>query len=191
MASTDARADEANDSVVKTPRTVYVPYDPDDPEVPRADDRVFLPLDIYLELRRLAHPEEDPDVLARGKAVSILGATHRLRIGKEEATGTLVLSLTKRGTGLSLVPLPFGGLAVSHATLDGEPQPLLLEAGQYHVPLEEEGDHLLEIEFRAPVVRHANGRRVAFERPALRRHPPRRACRRLRRRARGGRRRRA
>ena len=38
--------------------------------------------------------EEDPDVLARGKAVSILGATHRLRIGKEEATGVLVLSWT-------------------------------------------------------------------------------------------------
>ena len=131
------------------------------------------------------HPEEDPDVLAKGRAVSMLGATHRLRIGKEEADGHDRARLCEARRG----PLPRPAddrrprRRARHARR-GAAAACSSRTASTTCRCVDEGDHLLEIEFRAPVVRHANGRRVAFRHPAVRRHAVLDvACRRLRRRA--------
>jgi hypothetical protein len=163
-----ARADEPRPPLpkVKKPRRIYVPYDPADPTGMKTDDRIFLPLDTYLELYKAAHPESDPEVVSLGRMVTLLQADYSLEVASGPqplARGTARFRFAKRGRGTMLVRWPLGGLAVSEATLDGKAVRLLLDRGVYHVAITKPGDHLLELGFRAPVLAGPDGRSLGLD----------------------------
>ncbi|MDJ0523204.1 MAG: hypothetical protein QNJ90_14130 [Planctomycetota bacterium] len=162
-----ARADEPRPPLpkVKEPKKVYVPYDPADPTKARPSDRVFLPLETYLELFKAAHPEKDPELVELGRMVTLLDARYDVRLGRgpaDMAEGTITFRFAKRGQGTVLVRWPLGGLAVTKATLDGKPVRLLLDKGVYRTAVTAEGDHTLELDVRVPIVKRPDGRSFAY-----------------------------
>ncbi len=166
--ASSAQADEPRPPVpnVKQPKKLYVPYDPADPSKARPTDRVFLPLDTYLELFKAAHPEKDPELVKLGRMVTIVEAAYKVDVsrGNEDmATGTATWKFAKRGQGQLLVRWPLGGLAVTRATLDGTPVRLLLDRGVYRIAVAKEGDHTLKLDFRVPVVARPDGRYFSFD----------------------------
>jgi len=168
--ATPAHADEPRPPVpnVKTPRKVFVPYDPAKASDVKPSDRVFLPLDTYLRLFKAAHPELDPELVKLGRMVTIVEAAYRVdvvRDGGDMASGSARWRFAKRGRGMLLVAWPVAGLAVTEATLDGEPVRLLLDKGVYRIAVSEPGDHRLELRFKVPVVAQPDGRHFSFQVP--------------------------
>ncbi len=167
--ASSARADEVAETPAPAspaaPERVYVPYDPADATVPRGEDRVFLPMDTYLALRRLARPDEDPDVVALGRVVALVGARHAVRFEGRNARVTSELTFVKRGDGVVLAALAFRGLAIQRAMLDGAAVPLVMKEGVHHVPLVDAGDHTLVLDWVAPVEVAPDRKRLAFSVP--------------------------
>ncbi|MDJ0976850.1 MAG: hypothetical protein QNJ98_20510, partial [Planctomycetota bacterium] len=163
-----AHADEPRPTPPKVEKDgpIYVPYDPADAADIETHDKVFLPLDTYLELYKAAHPEADPELVALGRYVTLLDATYELAVERGDAEGRVRYAFAKRGEGLELVGLPIGGMAITEATLDGEPVRLLLDRGLYRLPLEGAGRHTLELRVHVPVVRQGDRRRLGFQVPA-------------------------
>lgn len=129
------------------------------------DARVFVPLEVWRELERRAHPERDPELAADDRFASLVEARYRVEVGPRTASGTARLVLSQRGRGVVLVAVPMPGLAVRSASLDGRPVPLLLDGDAYRVPLDAEGDHVLELRFDTPVVVGPDGRAFHFAAP--------------------------
>ncbi len=127
--------------------------------MPRADDRVFLPLDTWLRLRGSnGVPEE--------RGVALLDVRHRLRVQGDEAEVTTTFRVSKRGSGMSRFAIPLGGSGVREARLDGEPVPLLTEGPSPEVVLKKAGDHEIVLVYRVPVDVSREARVVAWQAPA-------------------------
>ncbi len=138
------------------PGTVIAPHDPARGVGLAPDDRVFVPLATWLDLQKKAHPERDPELVALGRVVTLVDATYRVNVGATDAKGTARLVFAQRGKGQMLVPVPLAGLAITEARLDGVPVRLVLDNSDaripYRVPLDREGDHVLEVSFQTPLV---------------------------------------
>ena len=147
------------------PPTVYVPFDPNDPSVPRADDRVFLPLEAWQRLVRLARPNEDPEVALQGRTGAATAVAHALVVKDGAAEGVTTIDLEKRGPGALWLALPLTGVAVTASSLDGEPVELALEGGMPNVAIEAQGAHHLEIRYRVPLVPTRDGVTLAWRVP--------------------------
>jgi hypothetical protein len=167
-----AHADEAEDAAASSPSspagaTVIVPHDPAKGTGLEDDARVFVPLAQWLELQRQAYPERDPELVLLGQVAALRSAAYRVVVGPKEASGTARIVIAQRGRGLLLVPLAFPGLAITEARLDGQPVRLLLEGAQYRVPLDREGEHVLELQFHIPLATHPWGRVFTWAGPAF------------------------
>jgi hypothetical protein len=160
-------ADEAPVKPLSDGGTVFVPHDPAQGVSIQGDQRVFVPLATWLDLQRKAHPERDPELVQLGRVVTLVETAYRVDVGATSAEGTARIVFAQRGRGLLLVPLPLPGLAISEARLDGQAFRLLLDGGQYRVPLDREGDHVLELSFHVPVAAEPVGRTLAFGVPTF------------------------
>jgi hypothetical protein len=105
--------------------------------------------------------------VALGQVVTLVEAAYRLDVGATNAQGSARLVLAQRGRGTLLVPVPLAGLAVVEARLDGQPVRLLLDGGVYRVPLDREGDHVLDLTFQTPIQATPEGRSFAFQTPTF------------------------
>jgi hypothetical protein len=165
-----AHADESEEAAERSPSTpaagtVFVPHDATRGTGLAADDRVFVPLATWLELQRQAFPERDPELVTLGQVVALRSVAYRLDLGAKEAQGSARIVLAQRGRGVLLVNLPFPGLAITEARLDGQTVRLLLDGVRYRVALEREGEHVLELTFQVPMTSEAWGRYLVLGGP--------------------------
>jgi len=140
--------------------TIVIPYDPDGD--PLAAERVFLPYAKFRELWNQAYPEKRPQPAAPVDGL-VTAATYSAKLisaadGKSPhlaVTGRLVLE-NFRAQRITL-PLPFSGIALRTAQLDGKPAAILSQpakngaGGRLEVVVPAVGTHVLDIEFDRPV----------------------------------------
>jgi hypothetical protein len=156
----------ATDTAKPTQHIIYVPYEKLDKVFEAEDKGVFLPYSEFKELwefyrrHHIAGPEIAPPV-----PVLISRAVYELAVEADVATGTATLSLESLDEEWVRLALPFDGIALSEATLDGEP--VLLRAMQtgYELLLHKRGRQTLSLTFVTRVVSQPGRKSVRFNVP--------------------------
>ena len=148
----------AGDDIVE-PRRVYVPYDPEAPELPENPSRVFLPLSTWRHLFRIAHPGEDPELVRTGQRLAAEGVSWRLIVRDQAVVGTLRIAILKDGEAPSVLQLGLGAAALEEARLDDDVVPVALLKGAYRIDIDQPGRHVLEMDVRLPLVTLPDGER--------------------------------
>ena len=136
---------------IQQPPALIIPYEAGTD--PTTSELVFLPLDQFLNLWNLAHPEEQQlgpapvDGLVSDALYSAIleGEGEDARVA---VTARYVLhNLRKRQITL---PIPVGSVAVTSSTLDGEQAPLSATDGNLSIVLNDAGPHVLDLTFAIP-----------------------------------------
>lgn len=130
-------------------REIFVPFDAISGVLGGENERVFLTREEYRALE--AEARKRPPVAAP-QPVVLLSADYNatLREGVAVLTGHLELELLSDG--LQSVPLPFEGVAIRSAVLDGATAPLARGPQGLVLFARNPGRHVLDLEFHAPVV---------------------------------------
>ncbi len=145
---------------------IYVPYEKLDKVFQAEDKGVFLPYSEFKELwefyrrHHIAGPEDKPPV-----PVLISRALYELSVEGELAKGTATLTLESLEKDWVRLPLPFGGIALSDATLDGKPVLLRATKAGYELLLHERGRHTLKLTFAVKVVSRPGHKGIRFNVP--------------------------
>ncbi len=141
------------------PGKVVVPYS-GKPDAKAAN--VIVPYEDYVRLWNLAHPEKQIQALPDGTSISMANVNYDAELVNKKLGITLRTNITSRGTGWLSIPMPVGGMALTAATLNGQPARLqrgpqgtsilLLKAG-------EKGELILQ----ATAVPQLTGRKGSIE----------------------------
>jgi hypothetical protein len=138
----------------RIPPAVIVPYDA--AQAPLAAERVWLPYDKFVELYRLAHPEK-PVRSPAPEAGGIVEALYAARLqtpepGAEQGVVDITARLMVRSyvEGQWLVALPFRGVALSDARLNGQPAAIRAAESGLRLVVPDAGWHVLDVRFAVP-----------------------------------------
>lgn len=136
------------------PSSQWLVYD--DPKSPLAAERVFVPYQKFLELYRLAHPDQvaPPPAPITAKLLSALYSA-RLAPAVEGTDPSLIvnarLTLQSAVDGQAAVALPMQGVILKSAQRNGTQAALVTNVSPWQVLLPEPGLHVLDLEFLVPV----------------------------------------
>ncbi|MBN2449613.1 MAG: hypothetical protein JXR77_04450 [Lentisphaeria bacterium] len=133
----------------ETVRELHVPFDAIPVLFEEQSDRVLLPRAQFDELRAKARREAErhPPL-----PVLLLGASYRVVVNEDRAAVSGEIHIAVLGAGLQSLDLPFTGLGLRQAALDGEGAPLgRAENGALTLFLSGVGNHLLTLEAVAPL----------------------------------------
>lgn len=171
--ATVARADEAapNSSAPPVPSstTLIVPFDAG--TEPLASERVFLSHEQFLQLYRLAYPDQ----VSKNPAPQAGGIFEAIYAAKIVANPTQpddsVIEVTARYAvksfvdGQLIVDLPVGQVAAREAKLDGQTAALIAGAGTFKVAVPKPGLHVIDFIFTVPA--RLSGTTGSFSIPLL------------------------
>lgn len=154
LSCTTAWAEEKPAGPAAPSNTLVVPYDA--ARDPLAAERVWVPYEKFVELYRLAHPEQSvrtPAPQAGGIVEAWYAAELRApQPGSDEGVVDVAARLMIRSyvEGQWQVSLPFQGVVVSAATLNGQPAALLAREAGLQVVIPQAGWHVLDVRFVLP-----------------------------------------
>jgi hypothetical protein len=144
-------------------REIFVPFDALSGIVGGENERVFMTREEYVALEKEAR--QKPPTLAPQGAV-LLRAAYEGTIRDAVATVRGQLELEVLNPGLHVVPLPFEGVALRTATLDGTTAPVARNPqGQVVLFVRDAGRHRLDVEIQVPVVVTAAQQSLQFRLP--------------------------
>jgi len=113
-----------NNEVKTTLPPVVIPY-----EGPAAaadqSDKILVPYVRFVELWNQAHPEDPIDQPQPGTAISLSDVQYKVTMDPEKLNLVLTAGINTHGKDWVVLGLPFSGLAVTQATLEGKPAQLL------------------------------------------------------------------
>ncbi|MEX1228969.1 MAG: hypothetical protein WEB58_01940 [Planctomycetaceae bacterium] len=148
-----------DDSLPSDPNAlqIYIPYEPGSD--PLAAERVFLPYETFVKLWNQAHPDKKILREAPLKAL-VTEAIYSAKLAGTDAATTSVVAVTGRIAIYNLeerqhvVALPFHGVALRSAKLNGESAAVLAPTPDHPQPrlaLSTKGLNVLDVEFDVPV----------------------------------------
>ncbi len=126
-----------------------------DPSRPLVADQVFLPYAKFVELYRLAHPDDQP-VTPPPAGGPLLSAAYLAEVAEIDAEGAPRILVRARLTfqsdveGQHAVALPFSGVVLKSARLNDAPAALVTSQTPWKVLLPQAGLQVLDVEFELP-----------------------------------------
>lgn len=168
-----ARAAEAPADTTPTRHIIYVPYEQLDKVFQAEDKGVFIPYSEFKVLwefyraHHIAGAEDVPPVpVLISRALYTLAVTGEGTSTEtapaETAAGTATLTIESLEEAWVSLPLPFAGIALSEATLDGKPVLLRATENGYDLLVREKGKHTLALTFAAEVTSSPGHKGVRF-----------------------------
>jgi hypothetical protein len=125
--------------------TVYIPYDPAHPEMATAEERVFVPYERFEKLWAQARAKNATTTDPAPVDFALSDAEYTLNVNGNNVRIEAAFKLLLPQKGWQTVPLPFSGVKLIEAQVDGAPARIEKAETGYNLYLSESGMHRLTI----------------------------------------------